>query len=146
MVATYTSLLVAAISLGWDSCSSGPDPQTEIVREQQINWRKDYLAARRESTYWQKPLLIYFRLPGHCSEWMGERIFSDPTVQSIVNNRFIPLRIDADNSPLAKALEIERYPTIIFATPDGKIIGRQEGYIVPAKFKAKLVDILLDGF
>ena len=61
-----------------------------------------------------------------------------------MNERFIPLKIDANReAPLAEALRIERYPTIVLAGPDGKILGTQEGYMEAPRFLEQLQRVLV---
>ena len=48
----------------------------------------------------------------------------------------VAVRIDADKDPrLVKALNIQSYPTLVFAASDGKILGIHEGFVDAAKFR-----------
>src|SRR5262249_28156527 len=61
--------------------------------------------------------------------------FRDPTIVSVLNGQFIPLRVDAErDAPLAEALRISTYPTLVLAAPDGKILGTLEGYMEASRF------------
>jgi tetratricopeptide (TPR) repeat protein len=60
-----------------------------------------------------------------------------------MTTRCIPLRVDANQSPyLAQALRIQSYPTLVFASPDGKIAGYQEGFIDAGPMKEALKKLL----
>ena len=61
-----------------------------------------------------------------------------------MNERFIPLRIWSPEykSKLAEQLNIHAYPTIIFASPNKRIIGKQEGFLEPERFKEQLQRVL----
>jgi TolA-binding protein len=98
---------------------------------QEIEWRTDYNQARQEAAEKNRPLLLDFGTENcfFCKK-LDATTFRDPTVISVLNKGFIPLKIDADkNAALADALRIERYPTLVLAAPDGKILATQEGYL-----------------
>src|SRR6266478_6170365 len=88
---------------------------------QEVEWRQDYNAARREASEKGKPLVIDFGTENcfYCKK-LDSTTFRDPAVVGLMNERFIPLKIDANReAPLAEALHVERYPTIVLAGPDG---------------------------
>jgi tetratricopeptide (TPR) repeat protein len=65
--------------------------------------------------------------------------FRDANVVSTINQRFIPLKVDASvHTALAEALRIQSYPTLVLAAPDGKILGTLEGYIEPERLQEHL--------
>jgi tetratricopeptide (TPR) repeat protein len=98
---------------------------------QEIQWRRDYNEARREATEKGKPLLLDFGTENcfWCKK-LDATTFRESDIVSAVNERFIPLKIDAQRSvALAEALRIQSYPTLILAAPDGKILGTLEGFL-----------------
>jgi tetratricopeptide (TPR) repeat protein len=100
----------------------GADPE--------ISWRADYDTARKESADKSRPLFIEFQTQEcfHCRR-LEAGPFRDPDVVKLLNDRFVPLRIDAAATPrLTEALRIQAYPTMIIAAADGKIIAFLEGY------------------
>src|SRR5262249_35553140 len=65
--------------------------------------------------------------------------FRDPKVAKLLNERFIPVKIDGNkHMRLVEALQIEAYPTLILATADGKVIDRSVGYAEVAEITAFL--------
>jgi tetratricopeptide (TPR) repeat protein len=95
-----------------------------------IEWRADYDAARKEAADKARPLFLEFQTEDcyHCRR-LEAGPFRDPAVIALVNERFVPLRIDANKSPrLTEALRIQAYPTMIIAAADGKILAFLEGY------------------
>jgi len=97
---------------------------------QEVQWRHDYAAARREATETGKPLFFDFGTEncGWCRK-LDATTFRDPRVVKLLNERFIPVKIDADkHAKLTSALGIESYPTLVLATPEGKVAGRHPGY------------------
>jgi thioredoxin-like negative regulator of GroEL len=65
-------------------------------------------------------------------------------VVTVLNERFIPLKIDADReAALAQLLRIQSYPTLVLAAPDGKILGTQEGFLEAGALHERLQRTLL---
>jgi tetratricopeptide (TPR) repeat protein len=99
--------------------------------DKQVEWRADYDTARKEATDKARPLFLEFQTDEcfHCRR-LENGPFRDPAVVSVLNERFVPLRIDAAKSPrLTEALRIQAYPTMIIASADGKIVAFVEGYV-----------------
>jgi thioredoxin-related protein len=97
---------------------------------QEVRWRNDYVAARREAVETGKPLFLDFGTEAcfWCKK-LDATTFRDPKVVKLLNERFIPVRIDASREArLTGALQIEGYPTLILATAGGKVVGRHVGY------------------
>ena len=98
--------------------------------DRDIAWRADYDRARKEAVDKGRPLFLSFHTEDcfHCRR-LEAGPFKDPAVVGLVNERFVPLHVDANKSPrLAEALRIQAYPTMIIASPDGKILAFLEGY------------------
>src|SRR5579871_4681734 len=98
---------------------------------QEIQWRTEYGKARHEAETKNLPLLIDVGTENcyYCKQ-LDMRTFKDPTLVALLNERCIPLKIDADqHARLAEALRVQNYPTLVFASPEGKILGYQEGFI-----------------
>jgi thioredoxin-related protein len=113
---------------------------TSPANAQEVNWRRDYAAARKEATETGRPLLMDFGTAGcmWCRK-LDATTFRDPRIVKTLNERFIPLKIDADREiRLVQALGIESYPTIVLASPEGKVLGRQVGFAEPAEMAALL--------
>jgi tetratricopeptide (TPR) repeat protein len=96
-----------------------------------VEWRADYDAARKEAAEKARPLFLEFQTDEcfHCRR-LENGPFKDPAVVALLNERYVPLRVDANKSPrLTEALRIQAYPTMIIAAADGKIIAFVEGYV-----------------
>lgn len=95
-----------------------------------IQWRIDYNAVRKEATEKGRPILIDFGAENclWCKK-LDLTTFRDPTVVKLLNEGFVALRVDADReTTLVQTLRITQYPTMVLASPEGKIIGVLEGY------------------
>ena len=65
--------------------------------------------------------------------------FRDPGVIKQLNEQFIPLKIDAEREPeLVQILQIQKYPTLVLAAPDGTILESHEGFVEVAHFSQQL--------
>jgi thioredoxin-related protein len=98
---------------------------------EKVEWRVDYDAARKEAAEKSKPIFLDFGTEDcvHCKR-MHLTTFRDPGIIKILNERFIPLKVDANREPrLTQMLRIQAYPTFILAGNDGKILGWIEGYM-----------------
>ncbi len=119
--------------------AAGPTP----VTAQEVEWRLDYGKARQEAEKKNRPLVIDVGTE-HCHfcKQLDLRTFKDPAVVALLNERCIPLKIDADQHPkLAEALRVEYYPTLVFATAEGKILGYQQGFIEAGALHERLTKL-----
>jgi len=97
---------------------------------QEVRWRKDYNSARKEAADKGLPLVLDIGTQNcfWCRK-LDESTFSDPAVAQVMNEKYVPLKLDAEREPaLAQALHITAYPTVVLAGPDGKILGTIEGF------------------
>src|SRR5262245_57412036 len=111
---------------------------------QEVQWRYDYNAARKEAEKRGLPMMLDFGTENcHFCVKLDETTFKDPAVVRVLNERFIPLKIDAGKEPaLAQMLQVHLYPTLILAGPDGKILNTIEGYRDAGQFHESLQRVL----
>ena len=95
-----------------------------------VLWRLDYAAARREAEEKQRPIVMVCG-SSNCF-WCNKLEAStlrDPDIVKQLNEQFIPIKIEVQSEPeLFQSLQIQRYPTIVFGAPDGRILEWQVGY------------------
>jgi hypothetical protein len=106
------------------------------VHAEGIVWRSDYNVARREAHDKNLPLVIDFSTKDcHWCRQLEATTFRDPAVVKLLSQHFVALRLDGEkDAALAQSLGISGYPTLVFADPDGKVLGKQEGYVKAAEF------------
>jgi thioredoxin-related protein len=107
------------------------------AQAQELSWYSDYPSARREAWDKGKPLLLDFG-SAHCywCKKLDQTTFHDASVARILRERFVLLRLDGERDlKLAETLGVHSYPTLVFAAPDGRILGSHEGYVNPAGMK-----------
>src|SRR5688500_20400819 len=55
---------------------------------------------------------------------MDRTSYADPFVATLINERFVPIRVDADQRPdISERYSLGGWPTTVFLTPDGEILG-----------------------
>ena len=107
---------------------------------QEVKWRADYNVALKESREKGLPLLIDFGTKNcrYCV-LLDQTTFRDPKVVGVMNERFIPLKVDAEvEVQLASTLRISSYPTVVMARPDLQIISTLVGYKEAGEFHENL--------
>jgi thioredoxin-related protein len=110
------------------------------ARAEEVLWRKSYNDARKEAAAKNKPLLLDFGTENcHWCNRLDSETFRDPAVLAVLNKQFVAYRVDGQrDARLLDALNIQSFPTLVFAAPDGKILGTQEGYVDPVRFRDEL--------
>jgi thioredoxin-like negative regulator of GroEL len=114
------------------------------ARAQEVAWRQDYSQARQEAASKGRPLVIDFGTENcfWCKQ-LDARTFRDPEIVRLLNDRCVPLKVDAQRyATLANALHVQNYPTLVFASPEGKILGYQEGFVEAPALKEHLDKLL----
>ncbi len=106
------------------------------VHAQEIVWLNNYNTARREAHDKNLPLVIDFSTQNcHWCRQLEATTFRDPAVVRLLSEHFVALRLDGEkDANIAQSLGINAYPTLVFADPNGKILGKQDGYVKAAEF------------
>jgi hypothetical protein len=105
-----------------------------LVRAQELKWRTDYASALQEAKTKGLPLLLEFTRPGDeaCLR-MEQGALRDGAVERTLGVHFVPLRIDAPQyEALVKAMQIQVYPTVVIASPAGRILDTHKGALEAA--------------
>ena len=70
--------------------------QPQSAMGQEVQWRHDYTQARREAVEKNRPLLVDVGTENcYWCKQLDLRTFRDPAIAAVLNARFIPLKIDA---------------------------------------------------
>jgi thioredoxin-like negative regulator of GroEL len=122
----WTVLLLAGLA----AASSLSLPAQESPTAIEIRWRSDYATALKEAQEKNVPLVIDFGTANcYWCKKLDESTFRDPKVIALVNERFVPLKVDGEKElNLVQALRIMSYPTLVIAAPDKRILGTLEGF------------------
>ncbi len=96
----------------------------------ELRFIEDYKLARAESLEMHKPLFILISSPD--CQWcqkLKKETFADPAILERFNKHWIISDISAmANRPVTESLKIRSVPTMVFASPEGKVILSVEGF------------------
>ncbi|MFO0811261.1 MAG: thioredoxin family protein [Gemmataceae bacterium] len=97
---------------------------------QELRWRDDFAAARREAESTGRPMLVDFGTVNciWCRR-LDATTFRDPGVRALLTERFVPVKVDADRDPrLAQKYGVTAFPTLAIVAADGTLLDRHNGY------------------
>jgi len=115
------------------------------LQAQEVQWRSDYAAARKEATDSGRPLLVDFGTEQcvWCRK-LDVTTFRDPAVAKLITERFVPVKIDGRADVwLTEACRVRSFPTLFLAAPDGIILATRVGYVDAAGMARLLEEALL---
>jgi len=95
-----------------------------------VNWYEDYEAALEAASEKAVPVFADFYSPrcGPCID-MNRDVFSTQAVADVLNDEFIPLKINAaDNGPLASRYRVSFVPTLVVMNNKGEVIDQVTGF------------------
>ena len=111
-------------------------------RAHEIAWREWSDSAFAEAREQDKPILLGISAVWcHWCHVMDETSYSDPVVIQLVNERFIPIRVDNDQRPdVNRRYNLGGWPTTAFLTPDGELLTCGT-YVPPEQMRAYLIQV-----
>src|SRR5437016_4753562 len=115
-----------------------------LAQAQEVTWRRNYNEARREAEAKNLPLVLEFNTEScfWCRK-LEATTFQEATVVRIMNERFVPSRVDAfQEARLTQAVHGSSFPTVVPAAPDGKILATLEGFMEAPRFQDHLERVL----
>ena len=106
-------------------------------------WSDEVFArAKRENKF---VLLDLEAVWCHWCHVMAETTYRDPAVVTLMNERYIAVRVDQDARPdLASRYEDYGWPATVIYAPDGTEIVKKQGYIEPAGMARLLRVVIAD--
>ena len=115
-------MLVLLIGIGAVSCGlfdSGGESKVNFI----YSWSEALSKAQTEN----KPIMIDFYTDWckWCDE-LDSKTYSDDELSTFLNDNFICVKINGDNSSLDGTYSVGGYPTIVFTYPDGTEINRMQ--------------------
>jgi len=93
-------------------------------RANEINWRSWGDAAFAEAREQSKPVLLAISAVWcHWCHVMDETSYSAPDIIDVINDRYVPVRVDNDERPdVNRRYNMGGWPSTVFLTPEGEII------------------------
>src|SRR3954447_18843893 len=93
-----------------------------------------------------KPVLLSLTATwcGSCRE-MERTTYGDPSIATLINRRFVPVRVDVDERPdIGERYGLGGWPTTAFLTPGGSVLGG--GPVVPHDRMTSVLGRVADAF
>ena len=111
-------------------------------RAHEIRWRPWSPEAFEEARREDKPILLAISAVWcHWCHVMDETTYSDEQVIRLINERFVPVRVDNDQRPDVNArYNMGGWPTTAFLTPDGEVLSGAT-YVPPEQFRQALEQV-----
>jgi uncharacterized protein YyaL (SSP411 family) len=108
-------------------------------RAAEIGWRPWGEKAFQEAQVADKPVLLAISAVWcHWCHVMDETSYSDPEVIRLINERYVPIRVDNDERPdVNRRYNMGGWPTTAFLTPDGEIVHGGT-YVPPDAMRSSL--------
>lgn len=104
-----------------------------------LPWSAEAFArARRE----RKPVLLSVTTAWSQSCYEMDRTsYADPSIAFLINDAFIPVRVDADRRPdISERYNLGGWPTTAFLTPEGEVLGGGT-YVAASRMERVLTDV-----
>lgn len=138
-VVIYILMLIFVFSIACDQKKETHIPKTlERVNASpdKVEWRVWSAEAFEAAKSEDKPVLLYL-----CPTWshwchkMDESTYQDDEVVKIIEENFVPIKVDPDERPDINArYNVGGVPTTVFLTPTGNILTGQK-YVPPAEMR-----------
>jgi len=105
-------------------------------RAGEIAWNEWSAQAFERAQREDKPVLLGISAVWcHWCHVMDETSYSDPAVIQVINDRFVPIRVDNDQRPDINArYNMGGWPTTAFLTPNGEVMAGMT-YVPPDQMR-----------
>lgn len=126
--------------------AAAANTQTPAAAPASIRWEGNFADALRKAKRSGKPVIVDFWADwcGWC-ERLNETTYADPTVVRKAQD-FVAVKVNAEGSrketDVARRYQVSSLPTILFLSPDGRQLGRIDGYQGPGHFPHTLDTVL----
>ncbi|MHB8946172.1 MAG: thioredoxin domain-containing protein [Bacillota bacterium] len=115
-------------------------------RAHEVRWREWGREAFDEAKEVDRPVLL--SISGVWCHWchvMDETTYSDPEVIRLVNESFVPIRVDTDQRPdVNERYNLGGWPTTALLSPDGELMGG--GTYIPLEQMVPWLEGVLDSW
>ncbi len=118
-------------------------------------WGTDYNAALTQAKAENKLVLLHFTGSDWCPycQLLDKEVLDQPGFQNFADKHYVGVTVDfpqrtvlsdtvrQQNDILRDQFNVEGFPTLLVITPDGKELGRMDGY-APGSGQASVIDKL----
>ena len=111
-----------------------------------VAWQPWSSAAFARARAERKPVLLSISATWcHSCHEMDRTSYADPFIATLINERFVPIRVDADDRPdISERYNLGGWPTTAFLTPEGQILAG--GTFVPVDRMPGVLAQVADAF
>ncbi|UXI70000.1 DUF255 domain-containing protein [Tahibacter amnicola] len=111
-----------------------------------VNWIRSDTDAFARAARDNRFVLLYLEAVWcHWCHVMDQQTYTDPAVKAVIEDHYVPLRIDQDARPdLANRYRDYGWPATIVFDPAGREIVKRQGYVAPERFVRLLQAIVAD--
>jgi thioredoxin-related protein len=108
-----------------------------------INWRTNWEEALQEAKNSNLPLALEFFMEGcPASGRLVRETHQDPAVVKALNNRFVPVRLEArDHTNLVQQHQVTATPTILLFSSDGEEQHRFDSFQTAENYLQELYKV-----
>ena len=106
-------------------------------------WHRNVGTAWQQAVEKNRPLLMYISTArcAHCRKMQAT--LADPDVVSLVDESLVAVAVDGKRErKLVRQLAVRAYPTTLVIAPDGREVGRLEGYAAANVFGRDLAEAI----
>jgi len=129
----------ATVSAPPAASAPAPAARPASVGTSGIPWQQDLLSAYRTAGTAKKRVLVYFSGNDTCSQYYDQTLFSDPAIQSLIINQYLPVKMPfSGNESTAQKLRVTGPGTVVLYGPDGSALGAITEQLSVAAFETKL--------
>jgi YHS domain-containing protein/thiol-disulfide isomerase/thioredoxin len=103
-------------------------------------WKSDFAAAETAAKSLNRPLVVHFHAKwcAPCRQ-MEREVLDTPAILKMLDAGFVAVKVDLDkNSKVSARFKIDKVPTDLILSPEGKVLYRNEGLVAASKYTAKL--------
>lgn len=103
-------------------------------------WGSDYAAAQARARQSGKPVLLHFYATycPPCKKMEAETLHTRE-VMDLLSEDYESVLINAPKQPdLAERFNVQKWPTDVFVSPDGRVLGTAEGYVSKQQYVSML--------
>jgi YHS domain-containing protein len=139
MLSRYALRLGTVVGLSIVACL----PAVTLAQTPGVAWRNNFDQAKVEAAQTGRLVLLHFTTK-KCAPCrvLDQTVFNQPQVGPAIEQNFVPVRVDADdNQALAMNFRIDRVPTEIILTPEGKVLANPPIPDKPDPYLAQLQNI-----
>jgi len=118
-------------------------PSLAEVRADSVKWRSNVDAAKIEAIQTNKLVLLHFWSPT-CApcKLLDSEVFSQPQIGQLLEQYFVPVKINADISPaLSASLSIDRVPTDVVLSPQGNVVAKLSCPATASDYSTQLLNL-----